>query len=90
MQRLTFHQYNIIIQVLNVRNLTITVSLNVCIGEFSYWVVLLCLTVCMERVLTFLVVRCSLFIQRKLFLTEENVVSGVKEMRESDPWVIEA
>ena len=30
------------------------------------------------------------FVQRKLFLTEENVVSGVKEMRESDPWVIEA
>ena len=30
------------------------------------------------------------FVQRKLFLTEENVVSEVKEMRESDPWVIEA
>ena len=30
------------------------------------------------------------FVQRKLFLTEENVVSEAKEMRESDPWVIEA
>ena len=36
-----------------------------------------------------LILMC-LFVQRKLFLTEENVVSGVKEMRESDPWVIEA